>query len=725
MGRAQMARKTGLQTSMRSGPWSSSAGLIACAVCILAASGCVAPLDRQGTDAAQSQEKPAYTAKSADGAKASAALLSPLPQGVPNARTPAPSDTLVKTSHEELAKNPAPDQALDLPDPLPLPERDEASSNGSTEKDKTKTQGKEKAKQDQSKGQAEKLPDNSRSELTPSIPAAAQEYPIDLTTSLRLAEVENPQIAEARQRIGEALAVLQGAKVLLLPSLNLGMNYHAHTGNLQRSSGTILKLDEKSLYFGGGAGAMAAGTVEVPAISIFSSLTDAYFKPLAAHQQVEGARFQASAMANKVLLEVVELHFELLAAEADLRVRLETAAQGADVARLTHAYAIAGQGRDADAERAATELRLVELEVKQAEQEVAVASARLAHRLHLDQSVRIRPAAPRLEMITLIDPGTPLPNLIAVAVERHPEISAKAAALAVAEVRHRQEICRPFLPTVWLGYSAGGFGGGSNLVGTELSHFAGRTDFDVQVFWTLSNMGFGNLALIKQRQAEVGAADGERAHAIAEVRSVVAAAYAEVAAARRQIDVTTQQLASAERGFREDIERIRNTVGRPIEVVNSLQLLNQARVDRIRAIIEYNKAEFRLFVALGTPPPLGAPADTPLPPAPIASPLLPPLAHVNPASRRPLEPVSLRLPGDAAPAVIQGDVSTIVWAFVAQPSLPSEALRQVEATAKCDQLVSPFGPPSHGRKLARQLATGPCSDNTPCPMVFEISEAYL
>ena len=49
------------------------------------------------------------------------------------------------------------------------------------------------------------------------IPPAAREYPIDLTTALRLAEVENPRIAEVRQRIGEALAIQQGARSLLLP----------------------------------------------------------------------------------------------------------------------------------------------------------------------------------------------------------------------------------------------------------------------------------------------------------------------------------------------------------------------------------------------------------------------------------------------------------------------------------------------------------------------------
>src|SRR5262249_46387009 len=143
--------------------------------------------------------------------------------------------------------------------------------------------------------------------------------------------------------------VQQGARALLLPTLNVGTNYHSHTGNLQRSSGRILNLNQKALYFGGGAAAVAAGSVEFPAVSIFSQLTDAIFEPLAARQQVERARFSASATANTILLEVAELHFELLAAEADLRVRRESAAQAAEVARLTRAYAQAQQGNEADA----------------------------------------------------------------------------------------------------------------------------------------------------------------------------------------------------------------------------------------------------------------------------------------------------------------------------------------------------------------------------------------
>lgn len=460
---------------------------------------------------------------------------------------------------------------------------------------------------------------------TPAIPAPAREFPIDLTTALRLAEAENPQIAQARQMIGEALAVQQKARVLLLPNLNAGVTYHSHTGNLERSSGTILNLNKKSLYFGAGADAITAGPVEIPGVSILSPLTDAIFQPLAARQKVAAARFDAATANNNILREVAELHFDLLAAEADLQVRRETAAQEAEVARLTRAYADANQGREADAERAATELSLVEIEVRQAEEDVAVAAVRLARRLHLDQAVRLRPIAPAVEQVTLIDPSVPLPELIAAAIRNRPESGSRAAAIMAAEYRHKEELCRPLLPTLGLGFSGGVFGGGSNLVGPSLAHFASRTDFDVMAFWTLKNFGFGNLALQKERKAEIGQAAGEQARVISQIRSEVAAAHAAAAAAKNRIGVTTRQLASAKLGFQEDLQRIRNTVGRPIEAVNSLELLNHARVDRIQAVLEYNKAEVRLFVSLASPPPLEKPVDGPLPVAPIAEPPLPPL----------------------------------------------------------------------------------------------------
>ena len=153
----------------------------------------------------------------------------------------------------------------------------------------------------------------------PVVPAAPADYPIDLSTALRLAEVENPEIAGARQQIFTALAALQGARVLLLPSLNGGISYHGHNGNLQRSSGRILNLSEQSLYIGGGARTLAAETIGIPMVNISSQLTDAIYNPLAESQHVDQIRLSAVATTNSVLLDVATLHFDLISAEIALR----------------------------------------------------------------------------------------------------------------------------------------------------------------------------------------------------------------------------------------------------------------------------------------------------------------------------------------------------------------------------------------------------------------------
>ncbi len=459
----------------------------------------------------------------------------------------------------------------------------------------------------------------------PEIPPPPGEYPIDLSTALRLAEAENPTIAAARARIIEALALQTAARALLLPSINPGTNYHLHTGNLQRSSGTILNLTEQSLYVGGGAGAFAAGTVEIPMVNIIGTLTEAWFEPLAAHQRVIGSSFTALATANEILLDVAVLHLELLANQTTLEAQRLTERQSHDLAVIVNDFAVAGERRIADANRAQADWKLRRAAVQRAEESVAVTAARLANRLNLDPTIRLRPAGGPLVPINLIALDTPTHDLIAYALQNRPDLAARSADVARAEVHYHEELARPWIPTLWLGYSAGVFGGGSNVVPPTLAHFGGRSDFDVSLFWTIMNLGAGNISLQNRRYAIVGEADAQRMRVLNLVRQEVTSARADALAARDQIEIARSELTSAENGLREDTERSRNNLGRPIEVLNSLSLVGGARVNVIAALLRYDQAQFRLFVALGSPPPLLEPPQENLPPPPLTTPLHAPL----------------------------------------------------------------------------------------------------
>ena len=445
------------------------------------------------------------------------------------------------------------------------------------------------------------------------IPPPEALYSIDLATALRLADASNPTIGAARTRILEALALQLSARTLLLPSLNSGVSYRGHNGAVQRVSGKMINNSLQSLYVGSGVGPFgSSGTAALPGVNLFSQLTDAWFEPLAARQRLAGARFGAQATSYEILLDVAVLHLELLGNQSILEWQRLSESQFHEVYRLTKDYAETGEAREADAHRALAQWKRRVALVQKAEEDLAVTAARLANRLNLDPSVRLEPIGGPLVPLNLIAVDTPQQELIQVALRQRPDIQARSAAISEAEAHYKQEIGRPMLPTIWTGFSGGVFGGGSNLTPPLIGNFASRTDFDVRVYWTLLNFGAGNLALIKERNAEIGQAIAERSRTINRARDEVSASLAEARAATNEIDVARRELASAELAYKEDLDRTMFRGGEnardvlPIELLNSLDLLASARVNLVRAVVRYDQSQYRLWVSLGSPPPLAS-----------------------------------------------------------------------------------------------------------------------
>ncbi|HKB36905.1 MAG TPA: TolC family protein [Gemmataceae bacterium] len=435
----------------------------------------------------------------------------------------------------------------------------------------------------------------------PDIPPAP-EQPIDLATALARAGVENPTIARAAEAVGVAQAELLGARALLLPTLNAGSNVDVHRGNLLSSTGIIRDLHRDSVYVGAGTDAVGGGTVTIPGVRIFAHLADAFFEPQVARERVASRGFDSEATRNRILLDVANGYLALAGAEARLVAIRQAERDLGKVVRMTAEFYRSRQGRKGDADRAQTEALLLRQDEQDAAAEVAAASAELARLLNLDPSVRLRVAEDALPLVQLVDPDTRLPQLLDIARNNRPEIQARSADIAFAEARLREERVRPFVPLLSVGYSAGGFGGGSNQVSPRFGNFNTRSDFDVFAFWSLQNLGFGNLAIQRERRGEVGEAQAVWARVVNEINREVADAYALSAARRREADLAARRVRTMEEGFDLDLRRARNLAGRPIELLNSLNLLRAAREDLVRAIIGYDQAQFQLFVSLGQPP---------------------------------------------------------------------------------------------------------------------------
>ncbi len=172
------------------------------------------------------------------------------------------------------------------------------------------------------------------------------------------------------------------------------------------------------------------------------------------------------------------------------------------VAQLTAVYAETGKGRVADANRAATELQRREAYVKQVESELLAPRPSFAA-AQPGPSIRLHPTDAYVVPQPLVPDPIQVGELIAVGLLRRPELGAQRAPPFKGSGTGQSQGL-PFSPTFYLvGFSAGGFGGGSNLVRPIFGGFGGRTDLDAIVYWTIQNLGVGNVALIRMAQCPV------------------------------------------------------------------------------------------------------------------------------------------------------------------------------------------------------------------------------
>lgn len=442
-----------------------------------------------------------------------------------------------------------------------------------------------------------------------------QAHPIDLNTALRLAGAENPELNLARQRVVEAAALRQYAAVQILPSINAGTNYDSHTGTLQQSNGNILSVNRSAVYVGAGANAVAAGSVNIPGVVLSGNIGQGIFAFLTTRQVVAQRQFASAATKNQVFLQVALAYSELTRSEGRRAVAKQARDEAREVARLTADYAATGEGRKADAHRAASELARREGDVLEAEGEILAASAELCRAANLDPSIRLHPTDAFVVPLPIVPDPQPLCELIALGLLRRPELGERRAAIREALLSLEGSKVLPFSPTVLVGYSAGGFGGGSNLVRPTFGSMSGRSDFDVVAYWTIQNLGVGNLALNRVADARLKATRFQEIAVLNQVRAEVATAHARTHARFARIGTTEAAVRSSRSGFIEDYELIRQRGTRnvlPIELLNNFRLLNESRREYLDAIVDYNRAQFELYVALGQPP-----ADSLARPVPI------------------------------------------------------------------------------------------------------------
>lgn len=438
---------------------------------------------------------------------------------------------------------------------------------------------------------------------TVELPLDGELYPIDLATVLQLAGASNPQIKLARERVCEALARLKVAQVQWIPSLNVGVGYNHHDGRIQETTGRVLEVSRSSLFAGGGAvidrAPVAGGSSGPLRLAVDLSLSDAFFDPLAARQNVRAVAAARNSRFNDILLQTVVAYLELSRAQSQMAIALNSENNARELLRLTQAQEKADVGLRADVERARTEVAARERQALVAEESLGVVSARLVQLLSLDPCLTLVIQDVHPVPLEIFSPNVCLGDLISQGIASRPERFEACARVQETYERQRQEDFRPWLPNVHVGYSGGTFaGGGGSFIGNNGS----RGDLDVLAVWQLRNAGLGTQAL------RAGAASRHRQARLNEcatrdqIAAEVSAAVHQVKSRRRQVDVTYRRVVAAAAALPLNFRGIVGRQLRAIEAQQAIQSLDDAFNGHLDAIVGFNQAQFHLLRAVGTPP---------------------------------------------------------------------------------------------------------------------------
>jgi outer membrane protein TolC len=443
------------------------------------------------------------------------------------------------------------------------------------------------------------------SQAPPSLaaPAPADKLlPINLASALQLANARSIDVAVAVERIRIAAAQFDRAHVAWLPTILFGVDYYRHDGRLQDSPGNIIDTSKSTFMVGAGPYAVFA-------------LSDAIFAPLAARQVVQARQAGLQAATNDITLAVAESYFNVQQARGELAGAADAERRAEELVQRTTELA-----RDlappVEVTRARAEWARRKQAVHAARERWRVASAELTRILRLDASATIEPVETPNLQVTLVALDTPVDDLIPVGLTNRPELAAQQALVRAALQQLRQEKIRPLVPSILLrgaasnpaGTLAGGtFGGGIN---DQVSRFGARGDFDVQVLWQLENLGFGNSARVRERRAEHELAILESLRLQDRVAAEIKQAYDQALSAAARVKEAETGLKDAVDSVTQNFEGMKQTkrvgnllvlVIRPQEAAAAVQALSFGYGDYYGAVGDFNRAQFRLYRAMGQP----------------------------------------------------------------------------------------------------------------------------
>lgn len=401
--------------------------------------------------------------------------------------------------------------------------------------------------------------------------------PISLSEALELAKRNNNDLQVSLLQLQRSKSVLREAQAALFPSVDL-------SGDLTngRDVGTALRIDQarktNPLLDDAPANTNFTGTAQIKYDLYTSGRRNGAIQQ--AEEEIRVQELDVERQSEEIRLNVSKAYYDLQQADENVRIT-QSAVENAQ-ASLKDAMALekAGVGTRFDVLRSQVNLANSQQDLTNALSQQQIARRKLAPLLNLSQSVSISAADP-VKLAGLWQ--QPLEQSIILAYQNRPELQQNLAQRKIGEAQIKQALASSG-PQVSLV-------GRYNLLdqfddGTSVSD---GYSLGLQASINLYNGGAAK-ARASQAKTSIAIAETQFSQRKNQIRFEVEQAYSTQASSLENVQTANVALEQARESLRLARLRFQAGVGTQTDVINALNDLTRSEGNRVKAILDYNRA---------------------------------------------------------------------------------------------------------------------------------------
>lgn len=423
---------------------------------------------------------------------------------------------------------------------------------------------------------------------------------LDLKTLLEVGGANNLTIEQYQREQELALADLAKAREWWLPEIYAGLQGHKLWGAaMNADGGFFLDVNRGNMWTG-------------PGLDAHWDFGEGIYQSKSAELRAEATTYQSQAEQNRVLLRTIHAYYDFLTAQLYSGAYGEMANQSDTIVAQLEIQVKAGirfQSEMLLAKSNRNHLKVKQLEARNDYRESAI---ELVNLLNVPNGTAIIGLDTMLAPLDLIPEsawsvgGSARKKSQDNVFQSRPEYRFLNTRLKAINIDRKSTTTGLWFPELRLGANTGYFGGLLNQVSPmrpaddpNPQMLYPTSEINASLMWRIPLGRLVHGGRLKQYNAKIAIQENEISQFKNQVNEEVSKARSQLFMASEQLELAEESQSLAKEAVEQSMQRQQLGTAIPFEVFQAQEFYLRARLDYLKAIASYNKAQYSLYVALG------------------------------------------------------------------------------------------------------------------------------